>query len=104
MLSTIHGITYSVNNYFLFISLDKFYFQYIIKHMTKRRFITVSEAARRKGVSRQAIHYAIQKGKLEAEASTVEAVEWKVCPRSLAKLVINTNMQGRAGRPKGNGK
>jgi hypothetical protein len=65
----------------------------------KRGLITVSEAARRKGVSRQAIHYAIREGKLEAVAETVEKIEWKVCPRSLAKLTINTNMQGRVGRP-----
>lgn len=60
----------------------------------------MSEAARRKGISRQAIHYAIQVGKLEAVAQTVKKVEWKVCPKSLAQLVINTNMQGRAGRPR----
>lgn len=59
----------------------------------------MSEAARRKGVSRQAIHYLIDKGKLEAVAQTVEKVEWKVCPKSLAKLKINPNMQGRNGRP-----
>lgn len=60
----------------------------------------MSEAARRKGVSRQAIHYYIEHDKLEAVAETVTKTEWKVCPRSLAKLVINTNMQGRAGRPR----
>lgn len=68
--------------------------------MTKRSLITVSEAARRKGVSRQAIHYLIKVGKLDAESRTVEKIEWQVCPRSLAKLEINSKRQENAGRPR----
>jgi hypothetical protein len=72
--------------------------------MTKRGLITVNEAARRKGVSRQAIHYLIKAGKLKAVANTVEKVEWQVCPKSLAALSINPKMQHGSGRPRRSGK
>ena len=65
--------------------------------MAKDRFITVNEAARLKGCSRQAIHYAIGKGKLLY--TTERMVVYKVSANSLAKLEINANMQ-RAGRPR----
>jgi predicted DNA-binding protein YlxM (UPF0122 family) len=64
--------------------------------MAKDRFISVNEAAKLKGCSRQAIHYAISKGKLLY--TTERVVNYKVSANSLAKLVINPNMK-RAGRP-----
>lgn len=65
--------------------------------MKRNGYITVNEAARIKGCSRQAIHNAIRTERLTAIARKVEKVEWQVCPKSLAKLVINSNMK-RAGR------
>ena len=70
--------------------------------MTRKKYISVNEAARIKGCSRQAIHNAIQTNRLEAVAETVEKVEWKVSVVSLARLVINPNMR-RVGRLPANG-
>lgn len=67
--------------------------------MAKSKYISVNEAARIKGCSRQAIHNAIQTERLVAIPETVEKIEWKVCPKSLAQLKINPKMQ-QAGRPR----
>lgn len=64
--------------------------------MKRNGYITVNEAARIKGCSRQAIHGAIKSKRLEAK--TEKSVVWLVNAKSLAKLVINPNMK-RAGRP-----
>jgi len=67
--------------------------------MARDKFISVNEAAKLKGCSRQAIHYAISKGRLLY--TTERVVVYKVSANSLAKLEINPNMQGNsAGRPK----
>jgi len=68
--------------------------------MARDRFISVNEAAKLKGCSRQTIHAAISKGKLLY--TTERAVVYKVSANSLAKLEINDNMK-RAGRPRKNG-
>jgi predicted DNA-binding protein YlxM (UPF0122 family) len=64
--------------------------------MARDRFISVSEAAKLKDCSRQAIHYAIAKGRLLY--TTERVVVYKVSANSLAKLEINANMK-RVGRP-----
>ena len=71
--------------------------------MARQKIITVNEAARIKGCSRQAIHAAIKSNRLEAVPQTVVKTEWKVCPKSLAQLRINPNMR-RQGRRKEAGK
>lgn len=65
--------------------------------MARDKFISVNEAARLKGCSRQTIHHAIAKGNLLY--TTERAVVYKVSVNSLAKLQLNANMQGRTGRP-----
>jgi len=62
-----------------------------------RRLITVSEAAKRKGVSRQAIHAAIRANKLEGVSEVVQKVIWKVTVTSLNGYEPNPNMK-RPGR------
>lgn len=69
--------------------------------MARDKFISVNEAARLKGCSRQTIHNAISKGDLLY--TTERAVVYKVSVNSLAKLEVNANMQ-RAGRPRKSGK
>ena len=68
--------------------------------MGKTKTIGVNEAARIKQCSRQAIHYAIQSGRLKATPETASTVIWRICPKSLAQLKINPKMQtgGRNGR------
>lgn len=69
-----------------------------------KQFVTVAEAAKAKGCSRQAIHAAIKADRLKAVTETVSTVIWKVESKSLAQLVINPRMK-RDGRPrKGAGK
>lgn len=63
----------------------------------KQRYITVGEAAKRKGCTRQAIHAAIKAERLEAEAEVVSKRVWKVCAKSLAELKVNPRMQRKAG-------
>ena len=63
--------------------------------MGRNGYITVSEAAKLKGCSRQTIHYQIASGKLEAKAE--KAIIWMVNEKSLAQLELNPNMK-RAGR------
>jgi hypothetical protein len=72
----------------------------ILIPMKQRGFISVNEAARIKGCSRQTIHRAIQTQKLEAK--TENTIIWKVSLRSLAKLKLNPKMK-RAGRPRAKG-
>jgi hypothetical protein len=57
----------------------------------------VNEAAKLKGCSRQTIHYAIAKGKLDYKEE--KSVVYKVSLASLAKLEINVRMQ-HARRPR----
>jgi len=64
--------------------------------MARDKFISVNEAAKLKGCSRQAIHYAISKGRLQY--MTERVVVYKVSTNSLAKLEINPKMQ-RTTRP-----
>lgn len=65
--------------------------------MARDRFISVIEAARLKGCSRQTIHDAITKGRLVY--TTERAVIYKVSSNSLAKLKLNPAMK-RTGRPR----
>ena len=53
--------------------------------MKRNGYITVNEAAKLKGCSRQAIHGAIKSERLEAK--TVESVVWLVSVKSLARLL-----------------
>jgi hypothetical protein len=74
------------------------FFNYPEHSMKRNDLITVNEAARIKGCSRQAIHAAIKSNRLEAVSKPVESVVWLVSTKSLANLVINPNMR-REGRP-----
>lgn len=65
--------------------------------MARDKFISVNEAAKLKGCSRQTIHHAIAKGSLLY--TTERAVVYKVSVNSLAKLELNPAMK-RAGRPR----
>jgi hypothetical protein len=44
----------------------------------KKKSFTISEAAKKKGVTRAAIHLAIQKGTLRARAKKVAKIEWLI--------------------------
>lgn len=70
-----------------------------IKVTPTQGLVTVAEAAKLKGCSRQAIHAAIKAGRIKGVAKIVETTLWKVDTRSLAGFIPNPNMR-RNGRPK----
>jgi hypothetical protein len=53
-----------------------------MKKPTKKTY-TITEAAKKKGVTRAAIHLAIQKGTLKARAKKVTKVEWLISANDL---------------------
>jgi hypothetical protein len=59
--------------------------------------VTMAEAARLKGCSRQAIHAAIKRGDLMASMQIVQVTVWAVDKKSLSNWKPSPNMQ-RAGR------
>jgi excisionase family DNA binding protein len=63
--------------------------------------MTVAEAARRKGVSRQAIHAAIKAGRLAVVQ--VGSISLRVTPEALAALELNPNKQLSGRKPRSNG-
>jgi len=68
--------------------------------MSKNGLMTVAEAARRKGVTRQAIHAAIKSGRLAVVQ--VGSIALRIEPKALAALELNQNKQ-RSGRPRAKG-
>lgn len=68
--------------------------------MTKNGLMTVAEAARRKGVTRQAIHAAIKAGRLPVVQ--VGSIALRITPKALAALEMNPNKQS-SGRKSTNG-
>lgn len=96
MLSTNRDILLLIISLVKLFSLDReLFLTYPTFTMGRNGYITVSEAAKLKGCSRQTIHYQIASGKLEAKAE--KAIIWMVNKESLAKLELNPNMK-RAGR------
>lgn len=67
--------------------------------MAKNGLMTVAEAARRKGVTRQAIHAAIDAGRLPVVQ--VGSIVIRITPEALDALQINVNKTKRDnGRPR----
>ncbi len=64
--------------------------------MAKNGLLTIAEAAREKGVSRQAIHAAIEAGRLSVVQ--VGSIAIRIEPKTLAKFQVNVNKR-RSGRP-----
>ena len=67
--------------------------------MAKKKFYTVSEAADAKGVTRGAIHQAIEKGRLTAKWDTREQTIRKkvlvISAKSLAAFKVDAHQQRR---------
>lgn len=68
-----------------------------MRRMAKNGLLTIAEAARIKGVSRQAIHAAIKSGRLSVVQ--VGSIALRIEPKTLAAFNINANKQN-AGRPR----
>lgn len=68
--------------------------------VTKNGLMTIAEAAREKGVSRQAIHAAIEAGRLSVVQ--VGSISLRITPEALAALEINPNKR-LSGRKLTNG-
>jgi excisionase family DNA binding protein len=73
----------------------------------KKRFFTITEAAKKLGVKRQAIHEAIKKGRLEAKRGKIThtrivkttVIGWKIDAKSLDGYRVS-NAHQQAGRKK----
>jgi predicted DNA-binding protein (UPF0251 family) len=65
------------------------------------RTVTINDAARLKGVSRQAIHAAIKAGRLKT--ITVDVPQTRVIASSLKKFEPNPNMKRAGRKASGNG-
>ena len=50
---------------------------------TPKKTYTITEAAKKLGISRQAVHLAIKKGALKAQAKKVVEVVWSIPAKSL---------------------
>lgn len=75
--------------------------------MPKPKFLTVSQAAAAKGVTRGAIHEAIKSGRLSAEWTTIEQVIRKkalvISAKSLAGFKVDTHQQKRGKKNEASG-
>jgi len=65
---------------------------------TKKTSYTIIEAARRLGISRQAVHEAIQTGKLKAKRRKVSKRVWLVSAAELNTYQVSLSHQQRAKR------
>jgi len=61
--------------------------------------LTITEAARRLGISVQAVHEAISKGKLKARRGKIVKVVWLVSEKTLRDYTVSISHQ-RRGRKK----
>jgi predicted DNA-binding protein (UPF0251 family) len=60
----------------------------MVKDTEKKEF-TITEAAKKLGVSRQAVHVAIKKGSLKARAKKVAEVVWYITSGSLESYRVS---------------
>ena len=58
--------------------------------MTYKKTLSVGEAAKRLGISRQAVHYAIERGDLKARKKIVQKVEFRIPEDEVESYVVNT--------------
>jgi hypothetical protein len=66
----------------------------------KGDYITIADAARIKGCTRQAVHAAVKRGDLLAAPQIVQTKIWTVDKKSLAKWAPNPRSVKNAGRPR----
>jgi len=62
---------------------------------TKPKMLTITETAKKLGISRQAVHEAILKGQLEAEKTEVVQEVWKVPEPAVKKYRVSTSHRSR---------
>jgi len=72
--------------------------------MKRHDLITVNEAARLKGLTRQAIHAAIEQGRLEHVIVSVSVKAKRVTPEALAAFQPNEKRRAAGLMPKTNQK
>lgn len=68
-----------------------------MRRMARNGLMTVAEAARKKGVTRQAIHAAIKAGRLPVVQ--VGSIALRITPEALSGLEINPNKQSSGRKP-----
>lgn len=69
--------------------------------MTKRKgqdWLSVVEAARLLGVTREAVYEAIGSGRLKAKQKTIARKVWRIDPASLAQFEVSASHQKRGKR------
>ncbi|MGA7764050.1 MAG: helix-turn-helix domain-containing protein, partial [Candidatus Binataceae bacterium] len=62
--------------------------------------MSVVEAARTLGLSREAIYVAIQAGRLKADKQIVKRLVWRIDPESVSSFQVSKSHQNRARRQK----
>ena len=71
--------------------------------MAKRKndeWVSVIEAARTLGISREAVYAAIEEKRLTAKQKTITRRVWRIDPDSLASFQVSKSHQKRARRDK----
>ena len=58
--------------------------------MPAKKTLTISEAAKKLGISRQAVHLAIQKGVLKARAKRVVSLIWMIPVEALEAYRVSS--------------
>ena len=59
------------------------------KKRNKRKDFTLTEAAKELGISRQAVHQAIQNGTLKARQVKVVKLEWQISAKALKSYSVS---------------
>ena len=59
------------------------------KKRNKRKDFTLTEAAKKLGISRQAVHKAIEKGTLKARKIRVSKSEWQISAEALRSYSVS---------------
>jgi len=71
--------------------------------MAKRKrdgWVSVIDAARKLGITREAVYAAIGDGRLKASQKTITRRVWRIDPKSLALFRVSKSHQKRAKRGK----
>ena len=57
--------------------------------MAAKKNFTLTEAAKKLGISRQAVHKAIERGALKARRVRVQKTEWQISAEALRSYIVS---------------
>jgi predicted DNA-binding protein (UPF0251 family) len=68
---------------------------YLLRTMSRKSYYTITEAAKRLGLSRSTVYEAIKTGRLKASVKKVVQEIWAIDPKSVESYIISASHQER---------